>query len=63
MPAAGDDVERSAAHLRRLVQDHPAADAREARSKERFLSELGRLPEPCDRGADPANGRQVTLSP
>ena len=53
-PAVGDDP-RAAATLRRLVADHPASDEREADSKARFLQELARLTDPCDRSADPVH--------
>jgi len=38
-----------------LVSAHRVADEREAASKERFLTELGRLQRPCDRYADPVH--------
>lgn len=41
--------------LRRLVADHPPADARETASKARFLEELDRLGAPFDRDADPVH--------
>ena len=41
--------------IRRLVDGHRPADPREAASKRTFLDELGRLPRPCDRHADPVH--------
>lgn len=37
--------------LRAIVEAHRPGDRREARAKDRFLVELGRLPRPCDRHA------------
>jgi 8-oxo-dGTP pyrophosphatase MutT (NUDIX family) len=41
--------------VRALVAAHPAADEREAGSKERFAAELDRLPRPWDEHADPVH--------
>ena len=42
----------SVASLRTLVENHEPASPREADSKARFLSELARLPDPCNERAD-----------
>ena len=41
--------------LRALVQEHQPTSAREAAAKERFLSELERLDDPCDEHAGPTH--------
>jgi len=41
--------------LRRIVAAHVPGDAREEAAKVQFLSELDRLPSPCDRHADPVH--------
>lgn len=55
VPAVGHDDPRSRDNLLRLVRDHQPLDAREAASKERFLAALERLPDPCDKDADPVH--------
>jgi 8-oxo-dGTP pyrophosphatase MutT (NUDIX family) len=42
----------SVAGLRTLVESHEPASPREVQSKARFLSELARLPDPCNEHAD-----------
>jgi len=44
-----------ASELVEIVTGHVPGDGREASSKERFLVELGRLPDPCDETADPVH--------
>jgi len=41
--------------LRTLVEGHEPTSPREAAARERFLSELGRLVEPCDEHASPTH--------
>jgi 8-oxo-dGTP pyrophosphatase MutT (NUDIX family) len=41
--------------LRVLVERHQPASPREVAARERFLSELARLPAPCDEGAGPTH--------
>jgi 8-oxo-dGTP pyrophosphatase MutT (NUDIX family) len=48
-------MEATEAGVRTLVEDHEPASPREVAAKERFLSELARLPEPCDEHADPTH--------
>lgn len=55
VPAVGHDDSRSRDNLLRLVHDRQPLDAREAASKERFLAALERLPDPCDKDADPVH--------
>ena len=45
----------AAADVRALVEGHETATPREAAAKERFLSELERLPRPCDERAGPTH--------
>jgi 8-oxo-dGTP pyrophosphatase MutT (NUDIX family) len=45
----------SASELVEMVTGHIPDDSREAASKERFLAELARLPQPCDETADPVH--------
>jgi 8-oxo-dGTP pyrophosphatase MutT (NUDIX family) len=51
--------------LRRAVADFDAATARELRSRERFLAELGRLSDPFDRHADGVHvtGSAIVVGP
>jgi len=45
----------SAADVRALVEGHEPASAREAAAKERFLTELTQLSDPCDEHAGPTH--------
>ncbi len=45
-------MDASPAGLHRLVEDHQPTSPREVAAKQRFLTELARLPEPCDEHAD-----------
>lgn len=45
----------SAVDVRALVEGHEPATPREAAAKERFLSELGRLANPCDEHSGPVH--------
>ena len=51
--------------LRRLVEQHAPEGARESAAKARILSELDRLPRPCDENADPVHvtGSAVVVGP
>jgi 8-oxo-dGTP pyrophosphatase MutT (NUDIX family) len=48
-------VSASVAVLQALVEAHRPASPREAAAQERFVAELGRLPDPCDEQADPTH--------
>lgn len=48
-------VSTGAEAIRHLVVGYVPEDAREERSKQRFLAELDRLEAPCDREADPVH--------
>jgi 8-oxo-dGTP pyrophosphatase MutT (NUDIX family) len=48
-------MEATAAGLRTLVEGHEPASPREVAAKERFLTELARLPSPCDEHAGPTH--------
>jgi 8-oxo-dGTP pyrophosphatase MutT (NUDIX family) len=54
-----------AAELRRAVASFDAATPREVSSRARFLAELDRLADPCDRQADPVHvtGSAIVVGP
>jgi 8-oxo-dGTP pyrophosphatase MutT (NUDIX family) len=61
----GVNNQNGTAELRCAVADFDAVTPREIRSRTRFLDELGRLPRPLDRDADPVHvtGSAIVVGP